>query len=672
MPGASDRELPIPVRRFQGTMLAMDPAFVPPGFVTRCENWVPDLSLVVSKRLGSAPWQRLPQPGRVDPLVYCSGSDGTRYLYCVANDELYVSVNDAPIVAVSNGIFSAGPTEDLRYGAAVVGDTLYIGNDVDPIKQVPLGAAAVDLVPLALLDDTGQVATAINDELARVLAGTYSYRWAVYNGSTQRWTKVGPVRTVTTAGAGRQRLGFRAPTVALGANELYHLFLAGVDQEIEGAHDQTPAGLPASSGSDQFALWDDPAIESASVPIPSTVVRRGAHLIAHRGRLWGAGGLDATARRAWATNVLVPGLEQSLFEQGLFFPAGAVTPDLGGPVTGFAVATLSSTNRSPTSPLALFTETSTWLYFGDPLDDPSATLVQVSDEIGCPGDRTVASTPLGIVFCGKRSVYLLTPQQAEPKDIGWPIEPAIRAVPVPERARCWAIYHRGFYKLALVPPGGTTPTEQWWLDLRRGLGDPPQWWGPHTTPGYSAATRATNHPAEEDRAWATQDSSVAFFVLLDQADRYMDPVGPRSGGQWNVAQWNVDDWAQEVAVPIVSRLITADLDGNAPLTPKIAKRARVVAHVFETTSLGITVTADHAYGVAGTLRVPIALGDVWDTADWNTAEWAMQQWILSEFECPVPEPRGRLFSAVLTHVDPLPCDLRDFELRVQPSGRETQ
>jgi hypothetical protein len=349
-----------------------------------------------------------------------------------------------------------------------------------------------------------------------------------------------------------------------------------------------------------------------------------------------------------------------------------VTPDLGGPVTALAVATLSSTNRSPTSPLGRFTETSTWLYFGDPLDDPSSTLVQVSDEVGCIGDRTVASTPLGILFCGKRSVYLLTPQQAEPKDIGWPIEPAIRAVPVSERARCWAIYHRGFYKLALVPAGGTEPTEEWWLDLRRGLGDPPNWWGPHTTPGYSAAARATNHPAEEDRAWAAQDSSVAFFVLLDQADRYTDPVGPRTGGQWNVAHWNVDAWAQENAVPIVSRIITADLDGNAPLTPKIAKRARIVAHVFESTSLGITVTADHSYGVAGTLHVPITTGNVWDTSDWDTSEWAMQTWILSEFECPVPEPRGRLFSAVLTHVDPNPCDLRDFELRVQPSSRETR
>lgn len=672
MPGAPDRELPIPVRRFQGTMLAIDPAFAPLGWLTHCENWVPDLSLVVSKRRGSAAWQRFPQTGRVDPLSYCTSIAGDRYLYAVVNDQLYVSVNDAPMAPVTNGVFSAGPTEDLRYGIAVVADTLYVGNDVDPIKQIPLGGAATDLVPLALLDDTGQAATAISDELARVLAGSYSYRWATFHHPSSRWTKLGPVRTVTTGGSGRQRIGFRAPSVALATGERYHLFLAGVDQEIEGAHDQTPDGLGASTGADQFALWDDPAIESASVPTPSTVVRRGAHLVAHRGRLWGAGGLDATCRRVWATNVLVPGLEQTLYEQGLFFPAGAVTPDLGGPVTALAVATLTSTNRSPTSPLGLFTETGTWLYFGDPLDDPSSSLVQVSDEIGCPGDRTVVATPLGIVFCGKRSVYLLTPQQAEPQDIGWPIEPAVRAVPVTQRMRCWAIYHRGFYKLALVPAGGVEPTMQWWLDLRRGVGDPPSWWGPHTTPGYTAAARATNHPAEEDRAWAAQQSTSTFLVLLDQPDRYVDLIEPRSGGDWNVAHWNVDAWAIETAVPIVSRLITAQLDAQAPLTPKIAKRARIVARVFETTSLGITLSADYSYGAAGTLPVPIPRGDLWDQSDWDLAEWAMQYWVLSEWECPVPEPRGRLFAATLTHVDPVPCDLRDFELRVQPSGRETQ
>ena len=155
MPGGADRELPIPVRRFRGTMLAIDPAFAPLGWLTRCENWVPELSLVVSKRRGSAPWQRLPEPGRVDPVVYCTGSAGTRYLYAILNDQLYVSENDGTITPVTNGTFTAGPVEDLRYGIAVVGDTLYVGNDVDPIKSVPLGAAAVDLVPLALLDRYG-------------------------------------------------------------------------------------------------------------------------------------------------------------------------------------------------------------------------------------------------------------------------------------------------------------------------------------------------------------------------------------------------------------------------------------------------------------------------------------------------------------------------------------
>ena len=53
MPGGPDRETPIPVRRFQGTMLALDPAFVPPGFLTLCDNWIPDPTYVLTKRLGS-------------------------------------------------------------------------------------------------------------------------------------------------------------------------------------------------------------------------------------------------------------------------------------------------------------------------------------------------------------------------------------------------------------------------------------------------------------------------------------------------------------------------------------------------------------------------------------------------------------------------------------------
>jgi len=125
MPGAPDRETPLPVRRFQGTMLAMDPAFTPPGFLTRSENWVPDLTYVLSKRRGSLSWLRLPQPGRCDPLVYTTATDGHRYLYAVAADQLYMSKDDSPFSVVSNGVFpltrdARATGTDNHYGAAVV------------------------------------------------------------------------------------------------------------------------------------------------------------------------------------------------------------------------------------------------------------------------------------------------------------------------------------------------------------------------------------------------------------------------------------------------------------------------------------------------------------------------------------------------------------------------
>jgi hypothetical protein len=119
MPGAPDREQPIPVRRFQGTMLALDPAFVPVGFLARCDNWVPDPTYVLTKRLGSNVWQTFPGGTRVDPLIYTTGSDGHRYLYAVAapasgdagGSTIYVSVDDGTFTAVPNGKFaSANPT----------------------------------------------------------------------------------------------------------------------------------------------------------------------------------------------------------------------------------------------------------------------------------------------------------------------------------------------------------------------------------------------------------------------------------------------------------------------------------------------------------------------------------------------------------------------------------
>src|SRR5215831_896374 len=647
MPGGSDREIPIPVRKFNGVMLALDPAFVPVGFLIQCDSWVPDPTYILAKRLGSKVWQTLPAGASVDPFLYTTDSSGNRYLYAIASNALYVSTNDSAFTAVATGTFA---TSSPRYGMAVLGDTLYCGNDSDPIKAVPLGQAAQDLVQLALADDTGQSGVSADDTNSHLLAGTYSYRWATYNTTTQKWTKIGPVRTVTTGAVSRQRLTFRAPTVAPAANELWHLFVAGVDQEIEGACDQTPNGLPASTGTDQFSILDTPSIDGTPVPIPSTVNRRGAHLVAHRGCLWGAGGVGTPRQRVWQSSVLVPGLEQSLFNQGTFFPASAITRDIGDPVTGLIPVPQTSGLSQPTAPLAIFTAFSTWLFQGDLVGDPNATLVQVSGQIGCPSDRTIAATRAGVMFAGKYSVYLLRPATQEPQDVGWPIEPALRAVPAALRAACWAVYHRGFYKLSLVPPGGTVPTQQWWLDLRRGLGDPPSWWGPHTVQPYTAATVARNHPSEDDRMWGVM-GSPGQVLLLDQAGRYVHDGSP--------------------PVPITSRLTTGFLDAGAPLTPKLAKRARVIARADGPTSLGVTVAGDQALSTSGTLPLRVPAGAVWETSDWETSDWTAFALTLAEFECPVPEVRARAFEVILSHGDAVGCDLRDVELRVQPSARET-
>jgi len=658
MPGAPDRETPIPVRRFQGTMLAIDPAFVPPGFLAQCNNWVPDPTYVLTKRLGSLMWQTMPGGTRVDPLMYMTGSDGHRYLYALAapasgdtgGSTLYVSVDDGTFAAVPNGKFaSANP----RHGMANLGDNLFVGNATDPIKQIPLGGTAIDLVNIGLAVDTGLVTTLVDDANSNLIAGTYSYRWGTYNTSTQRWTGLAGVRTITTTASSRARLVFRAPTGGLAANEKWHLFVAGADQMIEGAHDQTPDGLPVSTGADQFSLYDDPSTDGDPVPIPSTVNRRGTHLVAHRGCLWGAGGIGAAAQRAWSSSVIVPGLEQTTFNQGTFFPATALTRDVGDPVTGLAVVPQSSGSMQPTAPLAIFTAVQTWLFQGDMVGDPSASLTQMSAEVGCPSDRTIVATPVGVIFCGKRSVYLLSPAAAEPRDIGWPIESAIRQIPAVGRPVCWAIYHRGFYKLAIVTPGSVEPTVQWWLDLRRGLGDPPSWWGPHTAPAYTASTRAPNHPQEDDRQWATLGSTVtAQALLVDQANAYVEDGVP--------------------AVPIQSRWKSAYLDANAPLVPKLAKRVRVVARVSSPTSLLATVQGDEATSATGILPLSASTGGVWNQSAWNAAQWVVTALDLAEWEVPVPEIRARSFQVTMSHTDAVRVDLRDFELRVQPSARETR
>jgi hypothetical protein len=653
MPGDADREHKIPVRRFTGTMVTLDPAFTPLGFLFYCSNWVPALTYVLSKRYGSKMWESLPGAvSSVDRLCYNLGSDGHRYLFAVAimasgGDTVFVSVDDGAFAAVANGTFAS---TGMYYGIAANGDTVYVGNDTDPLKYIHLGDAAVDVVELGLATDTGQSATCVDDPNSNIIAGTYAYRWGVYDDTAGRWVSLGNVQNVTTPASSRVHLQFTPPSGGLAAGQTWHLFVAGVDQMIEGAHDQLPNGVGAGT-TPVFSLYDDPTVDTTVVPIPSTVERRGSHLVAHRGSIYGAGGFGSDANRVWCTSVLVPGLEQSVRDQGLFFPAQALTRDLGDAVTGLTPVPQTSAVAVPTAPLAIFTPVSTWMWQGDLSgDDPNASLAQVSAEIGCPSGRTIVSTTVGVVFCGKRSVYLFPPSTQEPQDIGWPIETAIRDIPSDARNKSWAVFHRGFYKLSIALPGSAYPTVQWWLDLRHGLGDPPSWWGPHTFPAYTASVKAANHPAEDDRQWAAL--GAGSILLVDQAGQYVEDGAP--------------------PVPVVSKWTTAYLDDGTPLVPKLAKRVRMIARVESNTSVACTVTGDEEISTSGLLFFHATGGGLWNTGTWNEDEWSVSGLDLEELEISVPEIRARSFQVTLTHSDPTQLDLRDFELRVQPSARETR
>src|SRR5262252_9905146 len=129
MPGSDDREHKIPVRHFTGTMISIDPAFVPAGFLVTCNNWIPDPTFVLTKRRGSDLWQTVPGAVQyVDRLGFNEGSDGHRYLFAMAcmttgGDTLFVSVDDGAFTAVANGTFA---TPSDRYGFASLGDTVYV------------------------------------------------------------------------------------------------------------------------------------------------------------------------------------------------------------------------------------------------------------------------------------------------------------------------------------------------------------------------------------------------------------------------------------------------------------------------------------------------------------------------------------------------------------------
>jgi hypothetical protein len=258
-----------------------------------------------------------------------------------------------------------------------------------------------------------------------------------------------------------------------------------------------------------------------------------------------------------------------------------------------------------------------------------------------------------------------------PVDVGWPIRPAIVAIQQAGRAFCTALYHKGFLKIAIVPPGQTTANQQWWLDLRQGLGRIPSWWGPSPRVAVSAWCTGQQDQIEPDRGYVAFDIVAAITLA-----------------QWNIAEWNISAWvaggagviehlhqinaASELvyAAPIRSTLITGDLDDGRPFDRKVFTRVRVTAFPGATTALAVDLSTDGGFsGPFDPMILPGAAGAQWNIDTWNVAQWG--QLVISEGEsvAPATRPRGRTGSVKLTHTEPVALALRDFELRYLPVPR---
>jgi hypothetical protein len=647
-PESNVQEVPIEVRQYKGTITSQNPAFIGPEYLQQSTDWAPDLQFDLATRNGTTAYLNpIPNTTHIDLLCY--GQDAADVLYLVAvvrdtgsgKDILYVSIAGANFVTITGGDGGTFATPSTGYGFAFMGTTLYIGNDTDPWKEVTLQTVPTvrDLHPLVITSTPGVAPSAASDTSgADLTSGTYQYRWAVYDSVLKRWTKIGAAASVVITGSGFFHIVFTAPdntaSPALQANETWHLFLAGVDQSIEGAHDQTVAGL-ATSGTFTVSTI---RLDSTVVPTPSTVTRTGNIMVDHGGRIYGSDGTP----RYFATDVIAPGLEQAIFDQGTFFPANAFE-DIDHKIRALFTGTVTTSPDQPSGPLAIGSRTSTWLQFGD-IFDPSAQLEQLSAQIGPVGARAWCYTKLGVVFCALDSIYLLS-QSGEPQDIGWPIWDQIRAIPRVALETVQLFWHKGFVKCLLPGSGTTFPTMQWWLDLRQGLGPTPSWWGPHSCPQYTTVGVTQEDDAEFDRAVAAVEGSGQVHLL--------DQVGSTT----------------EVGAAMNRIARTARLDDSQPFLRKNLTRVRAIGQTYGKATLGVTINADGVQVAQGPMVLTGTDGAEFNTAIFNQAEFGSAQVSEGWYITPAPRPRATSFEVALTYQGNTRISLRDIEAVYLPVGR---
>lgn len=684
------------LRKWQGTATEIDSTFLGPSFVARSQNWIPTQSYRLGKRPGTA---LLKSVGlgtqQITHLLPAHAPDSSFYLFAYCYTAAGAQVNQS----IEEGAFTAVPGLSFAtraYGRCIqFRNRIYAGNGVDPIKSwvitdtnpanVQTYAAMVLDPPATAPDYTLAAVPAGSDEIP---TGTYSYAWGRFDKNSGLYIGRTAAEQVTIPP--QSSITFKSPPGALAAGQVYRLFVSPRNYPIEYATLQADSVL-AGATTASFSSFD---VSDTRCPISAGVARTGNMFLIWRNRVVFAGdnrpAPTGDPYSVFATDVILPGLEQAVFNQGTFFPLSAKVP-LPHKVTGIGIAGVTS-DQDAQSPLLFFTDSQTFLATGDPFDasDVTSQLIELSSRVGCIGHGSIVNTPYGTLFAAMDSVYLIPPGGGYPQNVGWPIADQIRAIPVAQRPLILATFHKQFYKLAIPSSAGSGNTQQWWLDLRQGVQDQPSWWGPHTigastlglTPiALSALAADPSSMVEVDRGYAAHDASDAV-ILHHQLGSFTDYYPGLQFGSG-----------------VASILFSGRFDGDMPFIVKVITRLRLIAQTTATSHMGVRLVLDN--GASLTLD-DIMLGmdmampgefvhltpfpdppppppyQCWNTATFGSISPAEAQTIT-----PFDRPRCLSLIVVLTHA-PRPEDdqkgrgavpsveLRDFELLYIPSERKVR
>lgn len=553
------------LRKFQGTNTDLDATFLGPSLVNSSENWIPAQSYRLGKRPGTLLFIRLGNGVlSVTDMLCTVAATGQHilYAYCrrASNSVVLQLIDEAGPATVTATFLSSTAIGRL----AVFRNRVYAGNGVDPMQSWVVGTTPTDAQTYGIINSLGAPPVAT---VAAVAAGntplpdgTYAYTWAVYNTTTKLYTDRYTAGSVVVPA--QSSATFPRPAAAP-AGSVLRLFVAyrGFPIEYSTMQADAPPGDVTLT-----------TVDVTDVRCPTVgITRTGNMLLVWRNRVVFSGSYS-DPYSVFATDVILPGLEQATFNQGTFFPVNAKVP-LPAPITGIGIAGVT-TDQDAQSPLLFFTATKTFLCMGDPFSaTEDAELVEISSRVGCVGHDSIVNTPFGTIFASLDSVYMIPTGGGYPEDIGWPIADQIRSIPPGQRQQIVGQFHKQFYKLALPPKGGARNTTQWWLDLRLGVSNPPSWWGPHVGTELTAVAADLDSPIELDRGYAAHSDDV--LVLTHQLIRFAD-YNPATG----------------VLVGIRSVLRTGRFDGEAPFIAKVFTRIRLIAQTNAHSYIGIVMKTD--------------------------------------------------------------------------------